>query len=197
MQQATAVMNAIKTDDFIEQPPIQMSQWIARTIHQNMGKLPFASFFQPDTVLVPVPKSSLMQPGTLWVPDRIATAMVKKGIGREVLSCLGRVTPVRKSAWSEPSERPTPTEQYDTIRVQGRISELLPDEIVLVDDIVTRGATFVGAANRLAESFPKARIRAFAAMRTISNNSEFEALYDPHFGTIRYRQLTDDTLRRP
>ncbi len=106
MQRATTVMNAIKTDDFIEQPPIQMSQWLARTIHQNMGKLPFAFFFQPDTVLVPVPKSSLMQPDTLWVPDRIATAMVKNGIGREVLSCLARVTPLRKSARSEPSERP-------------------------------------------------------------------------------------------
>jgi hypothetical protein len=34
-------------------------------------------------------------------------------------------------------------------------------------------------ANRLVEAFPEARIRVFAAMRTISNSSEFETAYKP------------------
>ena len=138
-----------------------------------------------------------MQPDTLWVPNRIATALVERKIGKEVVVCLTRVTPVRKAALSEPSERPTVDEQFDTMAVQGRISEPLPDEIVLVDDIITRGATLLGAANRLAEAFPEARIRGFAAMRTISNPSEFEAMFQPRSGTIQYREQTGDTLRRP
>lgn len=90
-----------------------------------------------------------------------------------------------------------PAEQFETIGVQRRITEPKPNEIVLVDDIVTRGATLLGAANRLAEAFPLARIRGFAAMRTISDSSEFERLYHPVQGIIRYREATGDTLRRP
>src|SRR5437870_5874261 len=126
-----------------------------------------------------------------------ASALVKKGIGKQAVACLARVTPIRKAAWSGASNRPRPSEQYQTMGVQGSISELKPKEIMLVDDIVTRGATFLGAANRLVEAFPEARIRAFAAMRTISNSSEFEALYEPVSGTITYREDRDDSIRRP
>jgi len=197
LQSARAVMLAIKTDDLVEQPPIPMSQWIARAVKQNLGSLPFASFFQSNTVLVPVPRSSLMRPGTLWVPDRIAAALVAGGIGKEVLRCLTRLTPIRKAALSNASERPTPAEQFETIGVQGRISDPPPDELLLVDDIVTRGATLLGAANRLAEAFPDARIRAFAAMRTVSNPADFVDAYQPCTGTIQYREMTGDSLRRP
>ena len=71
-----------------------------------------------------------------------------------------------------------------------------PDEIILVDDVVTRGATLLDAANRLADAFPETPIRAFAAMRTISNPEEFNELYDPCVGTIDLRE-SGDTLRRP
>lgn len=196
--QARDVMLAIKRDGFVdEQPQIPMSQWIARTVQQQGPQLPFASFFQPSTVLVPVPGSSLMRPGTLWVPDRIATALAEMGLGREVVACLVRATALRKAAWADPLVRPKPKEHIETISLQGRISEPPPNEILLVDDIVTRGATLLGAANRLAEAFPTSRIRAFAAMRTISEPSEFVATYEPVSGTIHYRELTEDTIRRP
>lgn len=197
IQNANDVMYAIKNDSFIEDPPIQASDWIAGTIQVNMRSLPFSTFFQSNPILVPVPKSSLANPGSLWVPERIASALVKKGVGKEVVSCLARITPIRKAAWSGASNRPRPSEQYQTMGVQGSISELKPKEIVLVDDIVTRGATFIGAANRLIEAFPEANVRVFAAMRTISNSSEFETLYKPVSGTITYREDRDDSIRRP
>ncbi len=190
-------MLAIKGDHFANQPPILMSHWIARTVQQQMPRLAFAHFFTENAVLVPVPSSTLMQPGTLWAPDRIAKALVANAIGREVVECLARVKPLRKAAISDPSSRPKPSEQYESIGVQGAISESKPAEVVLVDDIITRGATFLGAANRLVEAFPGTRIRGFAAMRTISEPSEFRSLYDPVLGNIRYREETGDTLRRP
>jgi len=188
------VMIALKKDGFVGDPPILMSQWVAQTIQRNRTTLPFASFFQPNTILVPTPKSSLMQPNTLWVPERIATALVRMGLGKEVVSCLVRDKPVPKAALSVPNERSTTVEHYESMRVQGRLSR--PDEIVLVDDVVTRGATLLGAANRLADVFPQTRIRAFAAMRTISNQDEFDKLYVPCVGTIELRE-SGDTLRRP
>ena len=199
MQQAKNVMFAIKSDSFLEQPreqPTPMSQWIAKAVQREMSTLPFISLFQRDTILVPVPSSSLMQPGSLWVPDRIATALAKAGVGKEVVRYLTRVKPLRKAASSEPSERPTPEEQFQTLAVQRRMSEAVPAQITLIDDIVTRGSTLLGAANRLAEVFPDARVSSFAAMRTVRPH-DFENVYDPQSGTIRYRELTGDTIRRP
>ena len=197
IQKARDVMLTIKSDGFIDQPPIQMSHWIGSTIQKNVKSLPLASFFDQETSLVPVPRSSLMKPDTLWVPDRIASALVEKRLGKEVVQCLVRETPVPKAAWSDSSQRPTPSRHFETIAVQGSIEDPPPQKLVLVDDIVTRGATLLGSANRLLEAFPKARVRAFAAMRTISVPSEFVNLYDPQSGTIEYRAWIDDTLRRP
>jgi len=189
------VMQALKRDQIVGNPPsILMSEWIAEKVKQKMAELPFASFFQPNTILVPVPKSSLMQPNTLWVPERIATALVSVGIGKQVASCLIRSKAVPKAALSSPSERPTAQQHYESITVQGILFK--PDEIVLIDDVITRGATLLGCANRLADAFPQCRIRAFAAMRTISNSNEFENVYSPCIGTIDL-YASGDTFRRP
>ena len=193
-QHSKNVMQALKRDQFVGEPPILMSEWIAKVVNQKMAELPFASFFQPNTILVPVPKSSLMQPNTLWGPERIATALVAAGIGKQVASWLIRTKAVPKAALSSPDERPTAEQHYDSITVQGALFN--PDEIVLIDDVVTRGATFLGCANRLADAFPQCRIRAFAAMRTISNPTEFESVYSPCIGTIDLYD-TGDTFRRP
>ena len=80
------VMLALKSDKYIDNPPILMSKWIAKTLQQNISSLPCATYFQQDTSLVPTPKSSLMRPNTLWVPERIASAIVKNGLGKEVLA---------------------------------------------------------------------------------------------------------------
>jgi len=135
-----------------------------------------------------------MQPNTLWVPERIATALVSVGIGKQVASCLIRSKAVPKAALSSPSERPTAEQHYESITVQGILSK--PDEIVLIDDVVTRGAALIGCANRLADAFPQCHMRAFAAMRTISNPNEFENVYSPCIGAIDLYE-TGDTFRRP
>jgi predicted amidophosphoribosyltransferase len=198
IRHARDFMLALKNERFIEDPQtgklVLMSEWIAKTIKRNIATLPFASFFQPKTTLVPTPKSSLMKPDTLWVPERIASALARRGIGNKVFSCLTRTKSVPKSASSLAKDRPTPADHYKSMGVTRILSK--PDEIVLVDDLITRGATFLGAANRLADAFPETHIRAFAAMRTISNPVEFNGLYDPCVGTIKLRE-SGDSLRRP
>jgi len=194
IQNSKNIMYAIKGDKFVDKPQILMSQWIAKTISNHRASLPFDSFFQHNTILVPVPKSSLMRPDTLWAPQRIANALASQGLGKEVALCLVRNKPVIKSATSPASMRPTPDVHYDSLIVQEILSE--PNEILLVDDIVTRGSTLLGSANRLADVYPQARIRAFAAMRTISNPDDFNKVNDPCIGTIELREL-GDTIRRP
>ena len=187
-------MLALKGDKFVGKPPMPMSIWIAQRILNLKTDLQFFPFFQPDTVLVPTPKSSLMRPHTLWVPERISKALVDVGLGKEVVPCLVRTKPVPKSAYSTPGGRPFPADHYDSMRVQRGLSE--PGEILLIDDIVTRGSTLLGAANRLMDAFPETTIRAFAAMRTVSNPAEFREVIDPRVGTINLR-ASGDTIRRP
>lgn len=184
----------LKKDTFLQKTQILMSQWVAQIIHRRKSTLPFDSFFHPNTTLIPAPSSSLMKADTLWVPYRVATALAKIGLGKEVVRCLRRVKPVPKAAFCESWERPTAAQHYDTIEFQGSLSE--PDEIVLVDDVVTRGATLLGCANRLADAFPNTLIRAFAVMRTISIPSNFEEMYAPCEGMIRLLE-SGGTIREP
>lgn len=65
-------------------------------------------------------------------------------------------------------------------------------EIVVVDDIVTRGSTFLGAAARVSEVYPRAVIRAFAVARTARLTDEIE---DPCVGAITV--VGDNPRRQP
>ena len=186
------LMMSLKGDSFVSNPPILTSQYISNALHEDMKKLPFADFFKADPILVPVPNSSLMLPGTLWVSERLAKAMHENGLGTDVIPCLSRKFPLRKSATSLASNRPKAEEHFESLEVQKILSD--PHEILLVDDIITRGATILGAANRLKKVYPDVRIRAFAAVRTISS-PPFNHIYDPCRGTIT---LSDqDTFRLP
>jgi hypothetical protein len=162
---------------------MEMSQWVAQNIRENFDSFVFKDFFQPETILVPTPRSSLMQSGTLWVPFRLANALVKQGLGAKVIPCLERIIAIPKAAYSRPKDRPTAQMNYDSLKVlQGLIS--VPTRMLLIDDIVTSGSTVVGAANRLHEAFPDAQISTFAAMRTISRKIEFRTEYSPYVGNI-------------
>lgn len=174
------VMINLKNDRMLKSGnPI--SEEIAQMIKKNLSSYPFSDYFNENTILIPTPKSSLPQKDDLWVPHRITTALAKQGLGKSE-ECLVRVTPLSRSSKVSASNRPKASQHYESLKVK----ELLfkPKEIVLVDDVITRGATALGAVNKLADAFPKAKIRVFAAIRTISNSIEFSKIVDPCIGTV-------------
>jgi predicted amidophosphoribosyltransferase len=177
-------MRWLKNDNYIPvtNPPVLMSVYISNLIKKRMSNLSFSYFFADNPMLVPVPKSSLMKPETLWVPQRLAKALVQKGFGIAVQECLKRVKPLPKSATSLARERPKALDHYNSVEIEQVFPE--PKEILLVDDVVTRGATFLGTANKLKTVFPRSRIRAFAAMRTISSSGDLKDIVDPCLGNI-------------
>jgi len=172
---------------------------VAHLLRQKIEResVPFSDFFLGhEAVLVPVPKSSLMKPGDLWVPLEIARCMEKEGLGR-VQVALERVKSVPRSATSAPKDRPLPRAHYESLGiVKGR---RIPDGafVVLVDDIVTRGHTMFGAAMRILEGRPDVTVVGFAMIRTISNPEDFKSSLDPVHGHIQFRPDKEDTLRRP
>ncbi|MDH3617565.1 MAG: phosphoribosyltransferase [Nitrosopumilus sp.] len=174
----------LKTDAIVTEDRISMSEYVARGIKKDLEKLPFAHFFAINPVLVPMPSSSLTKTDTLWVPLNLANALVKNGLGIKVSQCLQRSKPIRKSHAGPASERPKALEHYESMSVQKELSD--PAEILLIDDFITRGATSIAAANRLADAYPNANIRVLVVMKTITNPANFKKIYDPCIGKIEY-----------
>lgn len=183
-------MIRLKSESSIDNPPKFMSQLVADSIKGSIDKMPFKHFFSSNVSLVPVPKSSLMQPNTLWISEKIAKALARQEFG-DFYPCLKRVKPLRKAAYSNP--RPKAIDHYNTIECQPLVHR--PKEIVLVDDIITRGSTLLGCASRLKEIFSDIPIRAFAVMRTMSDPNEFTKIEDPCVGKITLSN--SDTFRKP
>ncbi len=145
-----------------------------------------------DAMVVPVPGSGLHRPGTLWVPYRICDAMIEIGVCETMCDCLERTSPVAKSAFSKGPDRPKALDHYNSMRVnqEGIIG---PKNIVLVDDIITRGATFIGAGSRMAEAFPNANLVCFGLMRTMGYVGPFVSLVDPAIGRVTLDPFGDSS----
>lgn len=90
----------LKRDEYIGvgSEQILASDYFARLIRQRIDTMPFASYFNENTILVPAPSSSLLQSDSLWVPERLANALVRSGLGRDSKPCLERTTAVTKSS---------------------------------------------------------------------------------------------------
>lgn len=150
-------------------------------------------FLGADVALVPIPRSSLSKPGALWPALELAQALHAVGLGATVLPCLVRNKAISKAATSQSGDRPKARTHRESLVVTEALS--LPDKITLVDDIITRGAQAMGAAWTLWDARPTVELRAFAAMRTVSDPAGFSALLDPRSGRITLRH--EECFRRP
>ena len=191
-KKAKNVMYYLKSERKIGDPSKPMSQYIAERINNSLCSLPFNDFFGEDVSLVPVPKSSLTKADTLWVPLKITEAMSKVNMG-SCYPCLKRIAPVQKAAYASASQRPTAQTHFDSIDINSILPK--PTKIVLIDDVITRGATMIGCASRLRSFFPEVPIKGFAVMRTMSGTSKFTKIEDPCVGTIN--NYSHGTFRTP
>jgi predicted amidophosphoribosyltransferase len=152
------------------------------------------SLFGPDVTLVPVPGSApLQKASSRWPSMEIAEALVGAGLASRVLPALSRTVAVPKSAFASAGQRPTARRHYETIRVDPEVGAT--ERLLLVDDVVTKGKTLLGAASRLSEGFPERDIRGFALLRTLGLQPEIERILDPVLGVIELRG--DEAWREP
>lgn len=153
----------------------------------------FEEFFRDEVTLLPVPGHAPLAPGAIANSQRIAAALLAHGLGSEISDALSRVTRVAKSAFARPDERPRAADHYRSFAMAGSL--VRPSRVLLVDDFVTRGATLIGAASRVAEVFPDAEIRAFALVRSITDG-DIGAIRDPCVGMIELG-VDGECWRRP
>lgn len=151
-------------------------------------KEPRCSILQPflnsRITLVPVPRSSRLVEGGIWPSKIIADLLLQRGYASHVLPCIKREKAVPKSSSSPSNERPSVDVHYESLAVSD--DQLFrPDQITLVDDVLTQGRTTVACARRLMEAYPDAEIRVFAVVRTVGFQ-EINTIIDPVVEVIKY-----------
>jgi len=175
----------VKTDGFMG--ATRVIAHAARRIAEHLNASPFLQdCFGPGVTLVPIPRSSPRRTGFLWPAERICACLLAAGLGHELLRCLERTRPVQRASLAATGQRPNPPDHYDSTRIHAPHPLAHPERITLVDDVITRGSSFVGMVPRIHEAYPDATVRCFALIRTISTG-EVQAIFAPTAGIITYR----------
>jgi hypothetical protein len=125
-----------------------------------------ADCFNREALLAPMPRSAPLSEGqALWPTNKLCRLIVEAGLAGDSAPLLERFRAVPKSAFCAPGERPKPSAHFESLRVQDQLGT--HRRLVVVDDVITKGSTFVGAYRRLRESFPEIPIQCFAVVRTM------------------------------
>lgn len=189
------VRDAIKNDSVIivrppnEKPhPVRGVDYVVEIVAKSLRRHPtFSAGLTEEHILVPMPRSApLKNKDALWPGKRICDALVAAKLGAVVLPLLERHTAVQKSATAPPGMRPDAPDHYHSVRVNPRLDVPLNAKITVVDDFVTRGATFLGVYPHLSRALPNAEIFCFALVRTISSG-EVDTIVSPVIGRIENR----------
>ena len=184
-QASRTVTYKVKTDGFMGST--RVIAHAARRVAEHLRRYPFLQdCFGSDVILVPIPRSSPRRTGFLWPAERICACLLAEGLGRELVRCLERTRPVQRASVAATGQRPNPPDHYDSTRVRSPRPHVNPEQITLVDDVITRGSSFVGIVPRIHEAYPDATVRCFALIRTMSTG-EVHAIFAPITGIITYR----------
>lgn len=192
-KRAKAVSLDLKQGKRYRNPPQTICQRVAQRVLDLRDSPEFLGFFGPDVLVVPIPSSSLKQPGSLRIPHELGLALREVGLVGEVLELAVRMSALPKSAVSLPGNRSKAIDHFNTVQVTKKL--IAPSSILLVDDVITRGATMLGIAGRVMEAYPGIPVLGFAAMRALSHPHPFERLVDPCRGRVTLSG--DQTFRRP
>lgn len=159
-------------------------EFMVARLGEVIPKHPFLKdLFGPETIVVPMPRSSPLVAGGLWPTMRLCSELVAQGLAAAVYPCLVRHTAVQRSHTATAGNRPGPLMHMESMSVdKSEFPPFSPERLVLVDDVVTKGATILGAYPHLKSGFPTFSVRCFALIRTM--HGEVDSMIDPVKGTI-------------
>ena len=206
IESSQSLVHALKKlDRYRGEPVVQLG--VRRLVEERPDEV--LDLLGPATLVVPMPGSSPIPDSRtlkiplrgrrqefLWPAREICRELVAQGLAVRWTEALVRCRAVARSSRAAPADRPRPLDHYESLEVPAPVSLLGIERVVLVDDVITRGATLLGAASRLQESVGPVEVSGFALVRTISDPVEFSGILNPVSGVVSLRD-TGDTLRRP
>ena len=149
---------------------------IAAHIGRHRNKYGIHGVLGEDVALVPMPRSAPFTKGALWPARMLAEALVGERLGSFVLPMLERTVAVQRSSTTAPGKRPRAVAHLKSFRVLPPVGP--PSRIVIVDDVVTSGATMLAAISAVFDAIPGAQPKGFAFFRTQSTG-ELKAISNP------------------
>lgn len=191
---AKALVLAIKqlrVDPRFEPPDI--AEWaVARMAAQRPTNVLHDFFGRGSAHVIAAPGAGFTLKHSASAPVALCFALVKYDLAAKMLPRIIRTAPVPKSAYAAPGARPPLRTHFDTMSVPDRALDA-NDDIIVVDDVVTKGTTLLAAVARVREAYPQARVRAFAIARTSEVTGD--RVYAPVVGTVY--QYFDRARRQP
>ena len=185
---------AVKQDQYLTtgDQNVRVIPRMVTRLREKIAGTELLDFFANEPVLVPAPRSSLVKADSLYPAKVICDELLRQGFGAEVRVLLKRTRAVRKAATAPPGERPSVQDHYDSLAVVPELAQ--PNSILVVDDVITSGSMLLASVSRLSEAFPRARVRAFALIRTMSQG-EIERIYQLCSGSVS--RIGDRCIRAP
>ena len=120
----------------------------------------------------------------LWPAKAIAAALIKKQLADRIVPMLKRVHAVQKAATSTDPRKVS--RHLETMHAQPELVDAT--RILLLDDVVTSGATLLASVQLVRQSYPNANIRAFALVRRVDEIPDTRLpCLDPVCGNIVLR----------
>lgn len=181
----------LKDERVVGYPPRLASRFFAERLaaHVRDGRLP--GVFGEVVVAVPMPGHAPRDPDSLWVPDCLCERMLELGLVGGSEHRLERITPVAKSRGAV---RVAASQHLASMRATSPLRDVA--RILVVDDVITRGAVGLAAISLLRALLPNCDIRLFAMIRTISAPEDFREMLDPCSGVVAL-QPDGSTIRYP
>ncbi len=186
-------------DDLKKSNPERIKR-IASWLASDRGRELFRDWFGPRVGLVPAPGHAplVRRHDTRSATFDLVRSMEEHGLGIRK-EWLRRTRKVQKSAWAPPGSRPTEELHRKTIEVPalpdlGLARRL--DRILVIDDVITTGATLHACVCRLSEAFPSTSVAVFAVVRTMTGAAQVARCFDPVQVEQGRLVLGDDGLTR-
>lgn len=154
-----------------ESKPILAADYVVRLMENLPPDHPLRTLFGPDHVIVPAPGHALLKTPGKTPLGLMAERLAAAGFGMRYEDAISRKVAVPKMSLQPPGARFGYAEHMETM--EAKVVSGPVGGIVVIDDVVTTGATLYAACLAISEANLGVAVKAFGLARTDQNAESF------------------------